>query len=66
MVVTPDNGTLILAESYGKKLTAFDIAEFALGRTRELPFVDGSRFGVAGFDLGGISALLLARRNPEV
>jgi len=26
MVVTPDNGTLILAESYGKKLTAFDIA----------------------------------------
>ncbi len=26
MVVTPDNATLILAESYGKKLTAFDIA----------------------------------------
>jgi sugar lactone lactonase YvrE len=26
MVVTPDNGTLILAESYGAKLTAFDIA----------------------------------------
>jgi sugar lactone lactonase YvrE len=26
MVVTPDNGTLILAESYGKQLTAFDIA----------------------------------------
>jgi sugar lactone lactonase YvrE len=26
MVVTPDNSTLILAESYGKKLTAFDIA----------------------------------------
>ena len=25
MAVTPDNGTLILAESYGKKLTAFDI-----------------------------------------
>jgi sugar lactone lactonase YvrE len=25
MVVTPDNGTLILAESYGSKLTAFDI-----------------------------------------
>jgi sugar lactone lactonase YvrE len=25
-VVTPDNATLILAESYGKKLTAFDIA----------------------------------------
>jgi sugar lactone lactonase YvrE len=26
MAVTPDNGTLILAESYGAKLTAFDIA----------------------------------------
>jgi len=27
MVVTPDNSTLILAESYGKRLTAFDIAD---------------------------------------
>src|SRR5262249_1974822 len=26
MVVTPDNSTLILAESYGHRLTAFDIA----------------------------------------
>ena len=26
MVVTPDNSTLILAKSYGRKLTAFDIA----------------------------------------
>ena len=26
MIVTPDNGTLILAESYGARLTAFDIA----------------------------------------
>src|SRR5438045_8259288 len=26
MVLTPDNSTLIVAESYGKKLTAFDIA----------------------------------------
>jgi sugar lactone lactonase YvrE len=26
MAVTPDNGTLILAESYGARLTAFDIA----------------------------------------
>ena len=26
MAVTPDNGTLIVAESYGKRLTAFDIA----------------------------------------
>ncbi len=27
MAVTPDNSTLILAESYGRRLTAFDIAE---------------------------------------
>jgi sugar lactone lactonase YvrE len=27
MVVTPDNRTLIVAESYGKRLTAFDIAQ---------------------------------------
>jgi sugar lactone lactonase YvrE len=27
MIVTPDNTTLILAESYGAKLTAFDIAD---------------------------------------
>ena len=26
MVVTPDNGTLLLAESHGKRLTAFDIS----------------------------------------
>src|SRR2546421_106911 len=26
MTVTPDNSTLIVAESYGKRLTAFDIA----------------------------------------
>src|SRR5262249_42216112 len=26
MAVTPDNSTLIIAESYGQKLTAFDIA----------------------------------------
>jgi sugar lactone lactonase YvrE len=26
MAVTPDNGTLIIAESHGKRLTAFDIA----------------------------------------
>lgn len=27
VAVTPDNGTLILAESYGRRLTAFDIAD---------------------------------------
>ena len=33
MAVTPDNATLIVAESYGRKLTAFDIA--ADGRLSE-------------------------------
>jgi dienelactone hydrolase len=40
--------------------------EFALGRARGLPFVDGARLGVMGFDLGGIAALLLAMRNAEI
>lgn len=35
MVVTPDNSTLIVAESYGKKLTAFEIgASGALSNRR--------------------------------
>jgi sugar lactone lactonase YvrE len=35
MVVTPDNSTLIVAESYGKKLTAFDIgADGSLSKRR--------------------------------
>jgi sugar lactone lactonase YvrE len=35
MAVTPDNGTLIVAESYGRKLTAFDIdAEGSLSAGR--------------------------------
>ncbi|MHC4695990.1 MAG: hypothetical protein ACYTFA_04520 [Planctomycetota bacterium] len=40
--------------------------EFSMGRARKLPFVDGARTGLAGFDLGGISALLLQMRNPEI
>jgi sugar lactone lactonase YvrE len=35
MAVTPDNRTLVVAESYGKRLTAFDIADDgSLGRRR--------------------------------
>ena len=36
MVVTPDNATLILAESYGNRLTAFDIAADGSLRNRRL------------------------------
>jgi hypothetical protein len=35
MAVTPDNATLIIAESHGKKLTAFEIASDAACRTAE-------------------------------
>src|SRR2546422_7465423 len=55
MVVTPDNSTLIVAESYGKKLTAFDIA------------ADGSlsnRRGWAGLDGGGPDGRWLRAGKP--
>jgi len=42
MVVTPDNSTLIVAESYGKKLTAFDIAvDGSLSNRRVWADLDG-------------------------
>ncbi len=36
MAVTPDNSTLIVAESYGKRLTAFDIAADGSLRNRRI------------------------------
>jgi sugar lactone lactonase YvrE len=42
MAVTPDNSTLIVAESYGKKLTAFEIAaDGGLSRARVWADLDG-------------------------
>jgi len=42
MVVTPDNATLIVAESYGKRLTAFDIAaDGSLSHRRVWADLDG-------------------------
>lgn len=42
MVVTPDNSTLIVAESYGKRLTAFDIAaDGSLSNRRVWADLDG-------------------------
>jgi sugar lactone lactonase YvrE len=42
MVVTPDNSTLILAESYGNRLTAFEIApDGSLGNRRVWAQLDG-------------------------
>jgi sugar lactone lactonase YvrE len=43
MVVTPDNSTLIVAESYGARLTAFDIAaDGSLAQQRVWAGVDGA------------------------
>jgi sugar lactone lactonase YvrE len=42
MAVTPDNSTLIVAESYGRRLTAFDIAaDGGLSRRRVWAALDG-------------------------
>jgi len=47
MVVTPDNATLVLAESYGKCLTAFDIAaDGSLSNRRVWAAVDGHPDGI--------------------
>jgi len=47
MVVTPDNSTLILAESYGRRLTAFDIAaDGSLSNRRVWADVDGYPDGI--------------------
>ena len=43
MAVTPDNATLIVAESYGNRLTAFDIAaDGSLSRQRVWASLDGA------------------------
>jgi pimeloyl-ACP methyl ester carboxylesterase len=40
--------------------------EFVVARVRELPFVDGRKLGLLGFDMGGMACLILAMRNPDV
>src|SRR5579863_9957763 len=47
MAITPDNKTLIIAESYGKKLSAFDIApDGSLSNRRVWADVDGPPDGI--------------------
>jgi sugar lactone lactonase YvrE len=47
MAITPDNATLIVAESYGQKLTAFDIAaDGSLSKRRTWAAVDDHPDGV--------------------
>ena len=53
MAITPDNKTLIMAESHGKQLTAFDIAEDgALSNRRTWAALDGYPDGIC-FDAEG-------------
>lgn len=40
--------------------------EFSVGQVRQLPFVAAGRFGVLGFDMGGMAAVVLAMRHPDV
>ena len=40
--------------------------EFALGYARSLPYVDSSKTGIIGYDLGGMAGLILAMRNPDI
>lgn len=40
--------------------------EFLIGVGNELPFADKEKLGIYGYDLGGISALLLCMRHPGV
>jgi sugar lactone lactonase YvrE len=48
MVVTPDNAVLIVAESYGKQLTAFDIAaDGSLSGRRQWAELDGYPDGIS-------------------
>ena len=40
--------------------------EFVMAQARSLPFADPGRLGVIGYDLGGMSGLIMAMRDPDV
>jgi pimeloyl-ACP methyl ester carboxylesterase len=40
--------------------------EFVMARIRREPLVSPERLGVFGFDMGGMAAVILAMRNPDV
>ena len=39
--------------------------EFVMAAARRLPFTDPDKFGIIGYDLGGMAGLILAMRNPD-
>lgn len=69
-IVTTAN--LVGAHSPFVKLDAVDLEaavrdlEFVASRARNLPAADKEKLAVVGFDMGGLSGLLLSMRNGEV
>lgn len=60
-VLTPDGRTLIVAESYGQRLTAFDVAAAgSLGRRRVWAQLEGKGVGPDGICLDAQGAIWLA------
>lgn len=61
MVLTPDGRTLVVAESYGQRLTAFDVApDGTLGRRRVWARLEGKGVGPDGICLDAQGAIWLA------
>lgn len=40
--------------------------EFVLGHAKQRPFADAGKIGVIGYDMGGMTGLLMAMRNPQI
>lgn len=40
--------------------------EFVLGHAKQRPVVDANKIGVMGFDMGGLTGLLMVMRNPHI
>lgn len=68
MAITPDGGTLIVAESIGRRLTAYDIDAGGLsGRRVFADGLDGPPDGIALDEVGGVwTAMTLAHQFERV
>jgi dienelactone hydrolase len=70
VVTVPQLGTL--ATRLTLRITPTDLetqtrdVEFAISEAQNLPYVDPRKLGVMGYSMGGVVALLLAARNPNV
>ena len=68
VATTPLSGTsspLVRVEADDLETQARDL-EFVIERVRRFAFVSPERFGVLGFDMGGMVGVILAMRNPDV